>query len=30
MPGLHHLGVVEELGDPDSALCDGVLEMLRA
>jgi arylformamidase len=30
MPGLHHLGVVEELGDPDSALCDGALEMMNA
>lgn len=28
MPGLHHLGVVEQLGDRDSALFAGALEMM--
>jgi arylformamidase len=29
MPGFHHLGVVEQLGDPDSALCGGALRMMN-
>jgi len=29
MPGLHHLGVIEQLGDPDSALLAGALEMMH-
>jgi len=28
MPGFHHLGVVEQLGNPDSALFAGALEMM--
>ena len=28
MPGLHHLGVIEALGDPGSALFAGALEMM--
>jgi arylformamidase len=29
MPGFHHLGVVEQLGDPDSALSGGALRMMN-
>jgi arylformamidase len=29
MPGFHHLGVVEQLGEPGSALCGGVLRMMQ-
>jgi arylformamidase len=29
MPGFHHLGVVEQLGDGDSALCGGALRMMN-
>jgi arylformamidase len=28
MPGCHHLGVVEQLGNPGSALVAGALEMM--
>jgi arylformamidase len=28
MPGCHHLGVVEQLGNPGSALVTGALEMM--
>jgi len=28
MPGCHHLGVIEQLGDPESALFAGALEMM--
>ena len=30
MPGFHHLGVMEQLGNAESALCGGALEMLKA
>ena len=30
MPGLHHLGVMEQLGAADSALCGGTLRMMNA
>lgn len=29
MPGFHHLGVVEQLGNPGSALCAAALEMIH-
>jgi hypothetical protein len=29
MPGFHHLGVVEQLGEPGSALCGGALQMMQ-
>jgi arylformamidase len=29
MPGFHHLGVVEQLGEPASALCGGALQMMQ-
>ena len=29
MPGFHHLGVVEQLGAPGSALCGGALRMMQ-
>jgi hypothetical protein len=28
MPGCHHLGVIERLGDPRSALFAGALEIM--
>jgi hypothetical protein len=30
MPGCHHLGVIERLGDADSALFAGAIEMMGA
>jgi arylformamidase len=30
MPGFHHLGVMEQLGDANSALCGAALEMVKA
>lgn len=29
MPGFHHLGVMEQLGEPGSPLCEGALKMMQ-